>query len=250
MIDAGLVPRGLHAGGVRRLGLHRRRIDRGARAADVEPFGLYGMELTHKHVPEMKKYWGERAPVRAVGRPLCPGHAGRRADHRDITLGRSKPRTCSGCWRSTMPARNSSRCGRSPTAAGWSATASARRPADRHQLDGARGPPARPSSRSSPSPRSTTRQGRIRRGSATINSRPASTGPPASPSPSRRTPGYGARRRRVPLPCGRARRLQWVPLIGRGKPMQADHVRAVSRRSALNGALAGLIRDDDRPDHC
>ena len=23
---------------------------------DVEPFGLYGMELTHKHVPEMKKY--------------------------------------------------------------------------------------------------------------------------------------------------------------------------------------------------
>ena len=25
---------------------------------DVEPFGLYGMELTHKHVPEMKKYSG------------------------------------------------------------------------------------------------------------------------------------------------------------------------------------------------
>jgi N-acetyl-gamma-glutamyl-phosphate reductase len=24
----------------------------------VEPFGLYGMELTHKHVPEMKKYSG------------------------------------------------------------------------------------------------------------------------------------------------------------------------------------------------
>ena len=23
---------------------------------DVEPFGLYGVELTHKHVPEMKKY--------------------------------------------------------------------------------------------------------------------------------------------------------------------------------------------------
>src|SRR5215468_12573223 len=23
---------------------------------DVEPFGLYGLELTHKHVPEMKKY--------------------------------------------------------------------------------------------------------------------------------------------------------------------------------------------------
>ncbi|MDP2331861.1 MAG: N-acetyl-gamma-glutamyl-phosphate reductase [Reyranella sp.] len=27
-------------------------------AAPVEPFGLYGMELTHKHVPEMKKYCG------------------------------------------------------------------------------------------------------------------------------------------------------------------------------------------------
>jgi N-acetyl-gamma-glutamyl-phosphate reductase len=25
---------------------------------DVEPFGLYGLELTHKHVPEMKKYAG------------------------------------------------------------------------------------------------------------------------------------------------------------------------------------------------
>jgi len=25
---------------------------------DVEPFGLYGVELTHKHVPEMKKYSG------------------------------------------------------------------------------------------------------------------------------------------------------------------------------------------------
>ena len=25
---------------------------------DVEPFGLYGMELAHKHVPEMKKYSG------------------------------------------------------------------------------------------------------------------------------------------------------------------------------------------------
>lgn len=25
---------------------------------DVEPFGLYGMELTHKHVPEMRKYSG------------------------------------------------------------------------------------------------------------------------------------------------------------------------------------------------
>jgi len=25
---------------------------------DVEPFGLYGLELTHKHVPEMKKYSG------------------------------------------------------------------------------------------------------------------------------------------------------------------------------------------------
>ena len=26
--------------------------------ADVEPFGLYGLDLTHKHVPEMKKYSG------------------------------------------------------------------------------------------------------------------------------------------------------------------------------------------------
>jgi len=31
---------------------------------DVEPFGLYGMELTHKHVPEMKKYSGlSHAPM-------------------------------------------------------------------------------------------------------------------------------------------------------------------------------------------
>ena len=31
---------------------------------DVEPFGLYGMELTHKHVPEMKKYSGlSHAPL-------------------------------------------------------------------------------------------------------------------------------------------------------------------------------------------
>jgi N-acetyl-gamma-glutamyl-phosphate reductase len=30
----------------------------------VEPFGLYGMELTHKHVPEMKKYSGlKHAPL-------------------------------------------------------------------------------------------------------------------------------------------------------------------------------------------
>ena len=27
-------------------------------AAEVEPFGIYGVELTHKHVPEMKKYSG------------------------------------------------------------------------------------------------------------------------------------------------------------------------------------------------
>ena len=31
---------------------------------DVEPYGLYGMELTHKHVPEMKKYSGlSHAPM-------------------------------------------------------------------------------------------------------------------------------------------------------------------------------------------
>ena len=31
---------------------------------DVEPFGLYGVELTHKHVPEMKKYSGlQHAPL-------------------------------------------------------------------------------------------------------------------------------------------------------------------------------------------
>jgi len=30
----------------------------------VEPFGLYGLELTHKHVPEMKKYSGlKHAPL-------------------------------------------------------------------------------------------------------------------------------------------------------------------------------------------
>ncbi len=31
---------------------------------DIEPFGLYGVELAHKHVPEMKKYSGlEHAPL-------------------------------------------------------------------------------------------------------------------------------------------------------------------------------------------
>ncbi len=32
--------------------------------SDVEPFGIYGLELTHKHVPEMKKYSGlSHAPL-------------------------------------------------------------------------------------------------------------------------------------------------------------------------------------------
>ena len=34
----------------------------------VEPFGLYGMELTHKHVPEMKKYSGLSHARSASGR--------------------------------------------------------------------------------------------------------------------------------------------------------------------------------------
>ena len=51
----------------------------------VEPFGLCGVELTHKHVPEMKKYSNlspARSPVRAVGRPLSAGHADHGADPR------------------------------------------------------------------------------------------------------------------------------------------------------------------------
>src|SRR3954468_7145820 len=62
----------------------------------VEPFGLYGMELTHKHVPEMKKYSGlSHAPlfVPSVGHyaqgmlvmvPITRDIAARKLDARDV----------------------------------------------------------------------------------------------------------------------------------------------------------------------
>jgi N-acetyl-gamma-glutamyl-phosphate reductase len=66
LIDAGLVRAdstpavfgvsGYTGGGKELIAVHEQ--------ADVEPFGLYGMELTHKHVPEMKKYSGlSHAPL-------------------------------------------------------------------------------------------------------------------------------------------------------------------------------------------
>ncbi len=60
LIDAGLVRAdstpavfgvsGYTGGGKELIAVHEK--------PGVEPFGLYGMELTHKHVPEMKKYSG------------------------------------------------------------------------------------------------------------------------------------------------------------------------------------------------
>ena len=66
LIDAGLVRAdstpavfgvsGYTGGGKELIAVHEK--------PDVEPFGLYGMELTHKHVPEMKKYSGlKHAPL-------------------------------------------------------------------------------------------------------------------------------------------------------------------------------------------
>ena len=66
LIDAGLVRAdstpavfgvsGYTGGGKELIAVHEK--------PDVEPFGLYGMELTHKHVPEMKKYSGlSHAPL-------------------------------------------------------------------------------------------------------------------------------------------------------------------------------------------
>src|SRR5690349_11221063 len=63
---------------------------------EVEPFGLYGMELTHKHVPEMKKYSGlSHAPlfVPSVGHyaqgmlvivPITRDIAAKKVDARDV----------------------------------------------------------------------------------------------------------------------------------------------------------------------
>ena len=63
---------------------------------DVEPFGLYGVELTHKHVPEMKKYSGlAHAPlfVPSVGHyaqgmlvmvPITRDILGKKADATDV----------------------------------------------------------------------------------------------------------------------------------------------------------------------
>jgi N-acetyl-gamma-glutamyl-phosphate reductase len=62
----------------------------------VEPFGLYGVELTHKHVPEMKKYSGlSHAPlfVPSVGHyaqgmlvmvPITRDILGKKADAADV----------------------------------------------------------------------------------------------------------------------------------------------------------------------
>jgi N-acetyl-gamma-glutamyl-phosphate reductase len=60
LIDAGLVRRdstpavfgvsGYTGGGKELIAVHEQ--------PGVEPFGIYGLELTHKHVPEMKKYSG------------------------------------------------------------------------------------------------------------------------------------------------------------------------------------------------
>ena len=66
LIDAGLVRAdstpavfgvsGYTGGGKELIAVHEK--------PGVEPFGLYGMELTHKHVPEMKKYSGlKHAPL-------------------------------------------------------------------------------------------------------------------------------------------------------------------------------------------
>ncbi len=66
LVDAGLVRAdstpavfgvsGYTGGGKELIAVHEK--------PDVEPFGLYGMELTHKHVPEMKKYSGlKHAPL-------------------------------------------------------------------------------------------------------------------------------------------------------------------------------------------
>lgn len=66
LIDAGLVRAdstpavfgvsGYTGGGKELIAVHEK--------PEVEPFGLYGMELTHKHVPEMKKYSGlSHAPL-------------------------------------------------------------------------------------------------------------------------------------------------------------------------------------------
>jgi N-acetyl-gamma-glutamyl-phosphate reductase len=66
LIDAGLVRAdstpavfgvsGYTGGGKELIAVHEK--------PGVEPFGLYGMELTHKHVPEMKKYSGlSHAPL-------------------------------------------------------------------------------------------------------------------------------------------------------------------------------------------
>jgi N-acetyl-gamma-glutamyl-phosphate reductase len=66
LVDAGLVRAdatpavfgvsGYTGGGKELIAVHEK--------PDVEPFGLYGMELTHKHVPEMKKYSGlSHAPM-------------------------------------------------------------------------------------------------------------------------------------------------------------------------------------------
>jgi len=63
LVDAGIVRAdstpavfgvsGYTGGGKELIAVHERT---GQGQPEVEPFGLYGLELTHKHVPEMKKY--------------------------------------------------------------------------------------------------------------------------------------------------------------------------------------------------
>ena len=94
---------------------------------DVEPFGLYGVELTHKHVPEMKKYSGlKHTPlfVPSVGH-YAQGMLVDGADHaRHRRQEGERGRRAEGAGRLLCRRDVRDRCGRSPTASGWSATAS------------------------------------------------------------------------------------------------------------------------------
>ena len=93
----------------------------------VEPFGLYGVELTHKHVPEMKKYSGlQHAPlfVPSVGH-YAQGMLVIVPITRDIMAKKvDAKRRAQGAGRLLCRREIRARCGRSPTASGWSATAS------------------------------------------------------------------------------------------------------------------------------
>ena len=108
---------------------------------DVEPFGLYGVELTHKHVPEMKKYSNlQHAPlfVPSVGHyaqgmlvmvPITRDIVAKKVSAADV----HKVLADYYAGETFVPVRPLSRpqvAGARPLPAG--------RPADRHQLHGAR----------------------------------------------------------------------------------------------------------------